>query len=139
MDQAVLVNQQFPDEMYNEGQSFLSSIDKQGVRVIDALWRKSKDQSQWSFYITVRDFNKLGPLYFFTRIQKIFKKEVFKHIRTSNIQIAPEENPYIRMISSIITTNGSVSRIEFFTNYLNGMEMDDLVIYKIGKKKPNKR
>lgn len=131
MDKTILVN----DDI-SEGKVLIERLDKTYFKVNSALWFYDTELQEWRFYLA-SDYLKehtLQEAYRF--IQDELKAINAIRISSDNISIVDSDDDLIKLIGYMMRTGEKdISDMRFSRNVINGVMVEDAVIYRINLKK----
>lgn len=114
------------------GARFIEALDEDGEAVDTALWFYYPDLSQWKLLIASPAFEKDRPTSSYTKVSKLLSNEdeVGRSISISDIKILTAKDPMRRLLKGIIRTGKSLDRIRMTSNILNGIYVEDALVYR---------
>ena len=131
MDKTTLVK----DDI-DEGQKLVQHLDKTHFEVNSALWFYATDLKEWRL-VLASDYLKGHSLKdAYNYIQEELKNINAVNIALDNISIISNDDDLIKLLSHMIATGDKdISDIRLSRNVINGVMIEDALIYRITKKK----
>lgn len=132
MDTNKMVNIK-PEPKINEGRELLKELDKQGLNPEVAMWFYIPDGNIWRFVVGSSSFNdKTIQTQYSDFVNKYKDLEQIKAVGIENITLLPSNNNLIALLKNVIRTGSKdIGDIRFTSNVINGVLIDDAVIYRL--------
>lgn len=125
MDKTTLVK----DDI-SEGRRLIEHLDRTDFKVNSALWFYNSDSSKWKLVLAT-DYLKehsLNEAYNFIREE--LNKINSVNISSDNISVAKADDDLIKLLKVAIGTGPGISEIRFTRNVINGIMIEDALIYR---------
>ena len=113
------------------GQEILAKLDEGGVDVSAAFWLCYSDTEVWKFWIATPEAAKnLQEAYI--RVAEILSAGAAKlsDFDLSRINLVSPDDPFIRSLGAMISVGGT-SPVRFSRNVINGVYIEDALIYRL--------
>lgn len=122
-----------PEPKINEGRDLLIRLDRQGLKPEVALWFYIPESNIWRFIISSSSFdNKASQIYYSDFVNKYKDVEQVKSVGLENITLLPSNNDLIALMKNVIRTGpNDIGNNRFTSNVINGVLIEDAVIYRI--------
>jgi hypothetical protein len=118
-----------------EGRKLIEHLDKTDFKVNSALWFYVSDSNKWKLVLS-SEYSKnhsLKDAYNF--IQKELTEINPVNLELGNISIVNADDDLIKLLRHMITTGDKdISDIRFSRNVINGVMIEDALIYRISSK-----
>ncbi|WP_134090074.1 hypothetical protein [Olivibacter sp. XZL3] len=125
MDTAILV-----EDLYEKGKELIIALDKQGISVPTAfLMRISEEDYNWSLVLAMEGVKDNGSRQYYQKILSTIQENGIP-LSLADIRVIDKDEETIRALQRMIHTGNTISRINFFGNYINGQRFPDSVIYR---------
>jgi hypothetical protein len=116
------------------GQELLKAIDREGLPVRTAFWYYLPDSEQWRLILASPLVDESGPSAAYGRVQGILDKlelPMRDALPLAGISVVSPASELPRLISAAIrTAEDSSSPISFKANTVNGVYIDNAIIYR---------
>jgi hypothetical protein len=114
------------------GTKFIESLDKCGKSINAALWFYYPDLSQWKLLLSSSEFEGKDLTKPYTKISEILsaEPEINEDISISDIKLLNHTDPMMKLLKGIVRTGKGVSRIRMTSNVINGIYVEDALIYR---------
>lgn len=122
-----------PEPKIEEGRELLKELDKQGLNPEVAIWFYISESNIWRFIISSVSFNnKTNQNIYSDFVSKYKELSQVKNVGLENITLLPSNNDLIALLKIAIRTNpGDIGDIRFTSNVINGVLIEDALIYRI--------
>ena len=123
-------------ELIREGATLVEALDKAGVAPVAALWSYSPDSGAWRLLLADARFARVGPRVVYRGFQKTLhrlRKEI-THLSLTDIVAAEPDAPILRSLARSVGTSPGINGIRFTQGVVNGMFVDDAVIYRLKRR-----
>lgn len=122
-----------PEPKIKEGRELLKELDKQGLKPEVAMWFYIPEGNIWRFIISSSSFsNKTSQILYSDFVNKYKDLEQVKSVGLENITLLPSNNDLISLFKIAIRTGPKdIGDIRFTSNVINGVLIEDAVIYRI--------
>lgn len=132
MDKAVLVERDI-----DAGAQLVEALDKANVPVFAALWLYSEDANGWRFVIATPLVDEKGPQKVYLQLHKLLDELKVEPadfpISLRNASVVSPNDDLIRLLC-VLNTRKGISRIRFTQNVINGVFIEDALIYRVDVK-----
>jgi hypothetical protein len=114
------------------GARFIEALDNDGETVEAAFWFYYPDLSQWKLILFAPAFDKIDLTKAYTKISELLssRDEIGKNISVADIKILKQKDPLMKLLRSIVRTGKGLSQIRMTSNLLNGIYVEDALIYR---------
>ena len=116
------------------GEEFLKASDEGGLRVRTAFWYFLPDAEQWRLFVASPVVDEGGPTAAYVEVQRVLEKlssPAREALPLSEISVVSPTSELPRLIGvAVQTTPDSSSPIRFKANTINGVYIDDAIIYR---------
>lgn len=122
-----------PEPKIEEGKELLKELDKQGLNPEVAIWFYIPESNIWRFIIGSSSFNnKTNQNIYSDFVNKYKDLSQVKNIGLENITLLPSNNDLIALLKiAIKTSSNDIGNIRFTSNVINGVLIEDALIYRI--------
>lgn len=122
-----------PEPKIEEGKDLLEELDKQGLKPEVAIWFYLPEGNTWRFIISSSSFSsKTNQILYSDFVNKYKDLEQVKSIGLENITLLQSNDDLISLLKTAIRTGPSdIGNIRFTSNVINGVLIEDAVIYRI--------
>jgi hypothetical protein len=126
------------ENIFEEGKKFLEYLDKKGLDIKVALWIYQKENNSWKLILSAPDVEVWGSRFFYSKVLRYLKAFNVQH--PDNILISPLDiiilsysDNFISLLKSMVKTSPApvISSIRFSNNVINGVLIDDALIYRL--------
>lgn len=116
-----------------EGKKLLKELDSQGLNPEVAMWFYIPDGNIWRFIIGSSSFNnKTNQKIYSDFVNKYKDLKQVKNVGLENITLLPNNDDLIVLLKKAIKTSpGTINNIRFTSNVINGVLIEDALIYRI--------
>lgn len=112
------------------GAKLLETLDRQGALMKAAFWLHYPDQDDWKLVLSPREATKGVKSVYFKIGEALRSPEMRDHrLDIGSIKILQPDEPLVKALSQVIRAEG-INRIRFSRNMINGIYVDDAVIYR---------
>jgi hypothetical protein len=111
------------------GKSLVSELDRAGFPVRSAFWLYSNDDESWRLVIASPLVRQFGPKEGYKRLRSLLHRVQGMHLNLSEISLVKDNEPLVDLLRKAVHTEG-VSEIRFSGNSVNGVMIDDALIYR---------
>jgi len=127
-----MVNQKVEPKI-KEGQELLKELDRQGLKPEVCLWFYIPESNVWRFIISSASFSSKTSQFIYSDFTNKYKNlEQIKKIGLENITLLSVNNNLISLLKSVIRTGpADIGNIRFTSNVINGILIEDVVIYRL--------
>jgi hypothetical protein len=127
MDKKILV-----DRDIEEGKRVVKKLDESNFQLSSALWFYLTEFERWRLFLASPLADTKGLQYCYSVIQQIIS-EMPKDfgISLENISILSPKDQLIQLLRIAIHTGGGISNIRFTGNSINGILIEDALIYRL--------
>ncbi len=116
------------------GEELLKAVDETGLRVRTAFWYYLPGAEQWRLILASPLVDEGGPSAAYAEVQRALQKlnaSVREALRLSEISVVSPASELPRLISSAFQTSPqSSSPIRFRANTIDGVYIDDAIVYR---------
>ena len=114
------------------GAKFIQTLDKRGQPVDAALWFYYPDSCQWKLLLSSPTFDNKDLTKSYTKISEILtsEQEIGKNISIADVKILNQTDPMMKLLKVIVRTDKGPNRIRMTSNVLNGIYVEDALIYR---------
>ena len=121
-----------PEPRIEEGKELVKALDKEGLYPEVALWFYLAESNNWRFILSSSSFPKSGQNIYSDFIDKYRDLPQIKAIRLENITLLPGTDNLISMLKTAVKTNSrDIDNIRFTSNVINGVLIEDALIYRL--------
>ena len=125
MDQAALV-----ESKIEAGTALLSALDALGFPIKSAFWNYS-DETGWRLVIASQLVRERGVREAYQRVNQALFGLRGIDLALSDVSLVPDTEPLVALLARAISTGPSdLSRIRFTGNAINGVFIEDALIYR---------
>ncbi len=126
MDKTALV-----EAVVDEGGNLIRALDDAGFPVRSALWKYNPDQDEWRLIIATPLVDTDGPLDAYKKLDRILEaNRPDLGLALPDIQLLSPKDRLIQLFRSAVQTGKSISDIRFSRNVINGVYIDDALVYR---------
>jgi len=126
MDKTILVK----DDIL-EGRMLIEHLDRTDFKVNSALWFYISDSSKWKLVLATDYLKEHSLKEAYNFIQEELNKIKSANISLDNISLAKADDDLIKLLKAAIGTGPGISEIRFTRNVINGIMIEDALIYRI--------
>lgn len=122
-----------PEPKIEEGKELLKELDRQGLNPEVAIWLYIPEGNNWRFIIGSTSFNnKTNQNLYSDFVNKYKDLKQVKNVGLENITLLPTNNDLIALLKiAIKTSSKDIGNIRFTSNVINGVLIEDALIYRI--------
>lgn len=123
-----LVNTQIED-----GEKIVRQLDTDEFAVDAALWFFDTQKEKWILYIASPLVGSIGPRKSYDKLRESLDRMENK-LKTPALEISliKPEHDILQTLKLVIKTGPEISRIRFTGNVINGIPIEDALIYRLG-------
>jgi len=127
MDTTILV-----DKDVEDGRKLIEALDKSMFNLIGALWFYVTDSREWRLLLVSPLVDTAGPRSCYKVIQSVIENmpQDFGISLTRISVLSPRDN-LIKLLKVAIHTDRGISTIRFTRNTINGVFIEDALIYRL--------
>lgn len=119
-------------EYIDEAINLISELDNSGFVINSALWYYFEEAEEWRLIIATSIVDKDGPLQTYKVINKFIKdKNIFIHTPLRKLTVISPNDPLIKLLRMAIKTGPTISKIRFQNNFINNVQIEDALIYRL--------
>ena len=128
-----MVKEYLTEEMIEAGEALTAKLDEMGLPVAAALWFFRVEDNEWRLLFASSEVSTVGPRSVYKRIQEAMQAlgEKVEAVPFSAIGLLDANDQLVQLLRVALKTSGSVSRIRFSKNAINGHFIEDALIYRI--------
>lgn len=126
MDKTILVK----DDIL-EGRMLIEHLDRTDFKVNSALWFYISYSSKWKLVLATDYLKEHSLKEAYNFIQEELNKIKSANISLDNISLAKADDDLIKLLKAAIGTGPGISEIRFTRNVINGIMIEDALIYRI--------
>ena len=128
-----MVTTRLTDRLIDDGESLVLALDAAGVKPTAAFWFYFSDIASWKLLIADPTLGPNGPRGAYKQIQKALNKmeKQANGLALEDVALAKPDAPMVEVMRSALRTGPGVSRIRFTGNVINGVLIDDTLIYRL--------
>jgi len=132
MDTTILVEKDIED-----GRKLVEALDRSNFNLVGALWFYFADSREWRLLLVSPLVDTIGPSGCYRRIQSVLKDMSYDlatsfGIPLSRIAVKSPWDSLIRLLKMAIQTDRrGISKIRFTRNTINGVFIEDALIYRL--------
>jgi len=121
------------EEMVQKGAGLIKKLDEVELTPTVAFWLFSSDNNTWKLFIAEKEMAKKGSRYFYKKIQDLIYKTLdLRDFPLENIVIMPVNDPLCLLIRMAVKTGEKdISKIYFQHSSINGVMIEDALIYRV--------
>ena len=114
------------------GGQLIEALDSDGEDINGALWLYYPDLLQWKLLLVSPKLNTKNVTGAYTQVSQVLSRhdEINKNISIGDIKILNREDPLMELLKGIIRTGKGLSKIRMRSNVLNGIYVEDALIYR---------
>jgi hypothetical protein len=114
------------------GAKFIQALDKRGQPINAALWFYYPDLSQWKLLLASPAFQAKDLTQSYTKISEILtaEQDIGNNISIADIKLLNQTDPMMNLLKVIVRTGKGLSQIRMTSNVLNGIYVEDALIYR---------
>jgi hypothetical protein len=127
MDKKILVDRDIED-----GKRLIEELDKSKFQLNGALWFYFKDSEEWRLLFVSPLVDTVGPRTCYRIVQSaIADLSVVFRISLEHISVLSPRGRLIQLLKIAIRTDSGLSTIRFTGNTINGVFIEDALIYRL--------
>ncbi|MDI9863062.1 hypothetical protein QM480_01895 [Flectobacillus sp. DC10W] len=128
MAKAILV-----EENIKVGEKILVELDKLIPDIIGAFWFLFEETEEWKLIFVSPTFDTKGPRFAYKLILDVLQKNSIEEnlIAFEDISILPVSSPIFTLLKTAIKTGKDISNIRFRKNSINGVIIEDAMLYRV--------
>jgi hypothetical protein len=127
----VVVTNNLTDDMKEAGKNVLSALDRAGMNVTACFWSYISQSERWRLIIVSPDVDAYGPLRTYEVVRDALVT-VGKGVNLEDISVISPSNNMVKLLKKAIRTGvGAMSEIRFTGNIVDGVLIEDTLIYRI--------
>ena len=133
MAKEILVRNHLTEEMEDSGQALLQRLDAQGLSVSSFYWFFDRESDSWKLCLVSPAHEELGPRELYAQILRANSSlgERESVISLHDIAVVhPKDRIAVALHRMIDTGDKTVAGIRASRNYVDGMYVDDCLIYR---------
>jgi len=113
------------------GKILLQELDAREFNITTAMWFYYPDFEEWKLLLFSPQFDEIGQRESYTKISEIITDlgQKVGMISLMAIKLIFKNDPLLKLFKNIIHIEG-ISTVRMTSNYLNGIYVDDAVIYR---------
>lgn len=129
----VFVSNVLTEEMISAGEKLIKHLDQTDLSVKASLWFYDFESNTWRLIIAAPEIRTHGPRMAYSRIQSILHRnpDISQTISLNDISAVEDRDPLIILLRSAIKTGMGVSKIRFSGNAINGVFIENALIYRM--------
>lgn len=116
------------------GAKLVEALDEAGLRVEAAFWFLIPELSAWRLFIASPIVASQGRRAAYESVQNVLGRLTSAGIEAptlDEISAVSPDNEIVRLLSSAVSTGPGISTIRFTSNTVNGVFIEDAVIYRL--------
>lgn len=127
MDTTILVDKDIED-----GRKLIEALDKSMSNLVGALWFYYSDSREWRLLLVSPLVDSAGPRNCYKVIQSVIEHMSRDFgISLSRISVLSPTDNLIRLLKVAIRTGKEISEIRFTSSTINGVFVEDALIYRL--------
>jgi len=112
------------------GKELVQALDQLRFPLPDALWLLTRPEDEWRLVLGTSFIDWYGPISAYQEIQEIVRSNGIS-LSLSFISVVSSSDPLIVALSNAITTGQQPTTIRFSRNTIDGIYVEDAVIYRL--------
>ena len=117
------------DPYIEDGRKLVERLDGEGLSPEAALWFYLSESHEWRLILALKQVDELGPRETYKRIQRVLDAEPSLSLR--NVSVVSPDDDTIQLLRRAIRTSGGISSIRFTGNAIDGIFIEDALIYRL--------
>jgi hypothetical protein len=115
------------------GGKLVEGMDRSMLDVVGALWFYFADIGEWRLLLVMPLVDTIGPSGCYAMIQLILQEDMPDNsgISLSRISVLSPKDNLIKLLRMVIHTDRGISAIRFTRNTINGVSIEDALIYRL--------
>lgn len=116
------------------GARLVEALDRDGLEVKAAFWFFIPELSVWRLFLASPIVVEQGRRAAYERVQEVLRQLSAAGVEAPSldeISAVPPDNGIVRLLSSAVHTGPGISEIRFTSNTINGVFIEDAVIYRV--------
>ena len=126
MDKTTLV-----DTQIEAGKKLVDALDKSKFKIVGALWFYYPASDEWKLLFASPLVDILGPTRCYNLILTILQDIGLDFQLFTNISVLSPKDKLIQLLKTAIHTDNGISAIRFSRNTINGVFIEDALIYRL--------
>jgi hypothetical protein len=123
------------DKLIKDGEQLLRQLDTDHVLVDAILWFYFYETQKWKLLVSLPGIINRGPKIAYHTIQGALSK-ISINFSLDDVVVIQPDDPLLRLLRTVITTDDRISGIRFSNNVVNGQLIQDAYIYRVA---PNRK
>lgn len=121
------------EKMISAGEELTKYLDQTHFEIDASLWLYNPESNTWRLIIASPEIRIHGPRKAYSRIQSLLSKkpDINQTISLNDISVIEDRDPFITILRSVIKTGRKITKIRFTRNTINGMFIEDALIYRV--------
>ena len=116
------------EDKIRAGKTLVTALDQAGFEVKSAFWLHSADDDTWQLVIASPIIGTIGPKQSYSRLHSLLSGIP---LSSSEVSLVKNTEPIVELLRTAIKTEPTgTSEIRFKGNTVNGVLIDDAVIYR---------
>jgi hypothetical protein len=118
------------------GEKLLVQLDRSKFPVFAAFWMLQSESGEWRLILGTPVVDQAGTRSAYRRLQEQTKGRVSPPVPLSDISLVGTTDPLVKLLGQAIQTGPGVSRIRFSHNVIDGVLIQDALIYRMTNPRP---
>lgn len=125
-----MVSTTLVDTQIKDGEKILRQLDADRFNVDSALWFFETEKEKWVLLIATPLVNSIGPKKSYAKIKKSIDKLALEST-TLEVGLIKPDHDLLRVLKSALRVGPEIARVRFTNSVINGMLIEDALIYKL--------
>ena len=117
------------DNQVEDGNKLIQALDRSQFSLVGALWFYSSSD-EWRLLLVSPLVDTIGPKQCYGVIQSVLK-DLKLSFGLERISVLSPNDNLIRLLKTAVKTSNGTSRIRFSRNSINGVFIEDALIYRL--------
>ena len=133
MAENTVVKEHLSEAMIEAGEKLTRKLDELGVRTTAAFWNFDPEVNEWKLLFASPEVAANGPRKVYGKILDALSqlKDVAATVPFPVIGLLDADADLVRLLRAAIHTGGTIGRIRFSKNVINGHFIEDALVYRM--------
>lgn len=133
MAENTVVKEQLTEAMIEAGEKLTHKLDELEVPTTAAFWFFDPEVNEWRLFFASPEAETSGPRQVYGKIRDALAQlgKYSASVPFSSVGLLDTDADLIRLLRMTVNTGGTINRIRFSKNVINGHYIDDALIYRM--------
>ena len=109
------------------GRKLVEALDRASFPIEAAVWRYFPDASEWRLVIASKLVDQVGPRETYKTLQPLLGTD----LSLRDVSVVSPQDDFVRLLRKAIRTGPGISSIRFTGNTIDGVFIEDALIYRL--------